>query len=418
MALRDRLPELCVMLIGMAALFAWNAVITIPTYWRQRFCGSPLARYHESAFSLAYQAAALVVAAWAPKLSRRISVRKRIVPTTYCLGVIFVLFALLAVWADAPRDSVFAPATVIGVALCGGLSQLLCSATYGVCAALRDNFTAANMAGQGLAGVAPALAVVLVALSSSGTPDEACVAPHIDKAAVLYFVASALLFGAAVVAFGVLERSTRYIASGLGDAVSVEEDDDEEAEPDLDTNLLENDGDIASVCRSIALPALSVFLVFTCTLSVFPALTSLTRAPSNANALHKRLFVPLLFLEFNALDTIGRASAACFTEPSSRTLVALSALRFAFVPCFIFDDIEGGPTHGPALLQTTAAPFLLMAPFALSNGLLAALALTAAPPLVAASDRELAGNLMGLFLVLGLSCGSLLSFGLVAAATG
>ena len=63
MALRDRLPELCVMLIGMAALFAWNAVITIPTYWRQRFCGSPLARYHESAFSLAYQAAALVVAA-------------------------------------------------------------------------------------------------------------------------------------------------------------------------------------------------------------------------------------------------------------------------------------------------------------------------------------------------------------------
>ena len=58
------------------------------------------------------------------------------------------------------------------MALCGGLSQLLCSGTYGVCAALRDNFTASNMAGQGLAGVAPALAVVLVALSSSGTPDE------------------------------------------------------------------------------------------------------------------------------------------------------------------------------------------------------------------------------------------------------
>ena len=417
MPLRDRLPELCVMLIGMAALFAWNAVITIPTYWRQRFCGSPLARYHESAFSLAYQAAALVVAAWAPKLSRRISVRRRIVPTTYCLGVIFVLFALLAVWADAPRDSVFAPATVIGVALCGGLSQLLCSATYGVCAALRDNFTASNMAGQGLAGVAPALAVVLVAINSSGAPDDACVAPHIDKAAVLYFVASALLFGAAVAAFGVLERSTRYIASGLNEAMVVTEEDEEEAEVDLDTPLVESDGDITQVCRSIALPALSVFLVFTCTLSVFPALTSLTRAPSDANSLHKRLFVPLLFLEFNALDTVGRASAACFEAPSSRTLVALSALRFAFVPCFIFDDIEKGPS-GPAVLQTTAAPFLLMAPFALSNGLLAALALTAAPPLVAASDRELAGNLMGLFLVLGLSCGSLLSFGLVAAATG
>ena len=86
--------------------------------------------------------------------------------------------------------------------------------------------------------------------------------PHIDKAAVIYFVASALLFGAAVAAFGVLERSTRYIASGLGEAIVVtEEDDDEEAEPDLDTNLLENDGDIASVCRSIALPALSVFRV-------------------------------------------------------------------------------------------------------------------------------------------------------------
>ena len=78
----------------------------------------------------------------------------------------------------------------------------------------------------------------------------------------------------------------------------VTEEDEEEAEVDLDTPLVESDGDITQVCRSIALPALSVFLVFTCTLSVFPALTSLTRAPSNANSF-KRLFVPL-FLEFNA----------------------------------------------------------------------------------------------------------------------
>jgi hypothetical protein len=48
-------------------------------------------------------------------------------------------------------------------------------------------------------------------------------------------VASALLFGAAVAAFGVLECSTRYIASGLNEAVVVTEEDEEEAEVDLDT---------------------------------------------------------------------------------------------------------------------------------------------------------------------------------------
>ena len=416
MVLQDKLPELCVLLMGMAALFAWNAVITIPTYWRQRFCGSPLARYHESAFSLVSQAAALLVGVWAPRLSRSVSVRKRIVPTMYALGLIFLLFALLAVWADAPRDAVFAPVTLVGVSLCGGLSQLLCSATYGVCASLRGTFTASNMAGQGLAGVAPALAVVLVAVSASGSVAEDCSRQKVDTAAVAYFVCSSLLFGAAIVAFGVLERSARYVATGLGHEA---EDQDEltRAEEDLDTRLLAQAGDIGHVCRQVALPALAVFLVFTCTLSVFPALTSLTRAQRDVNALDRRLFVPLLFLEFNALDTVGRALAAWFRLPSSRTLVLLSALRFAFVPCFVFDGIEGGPLHGPLLLQTAAAPFLLMAPFALSNGILASWALTAAPPLVAAPDGEMAGNLMGLFLVLGLSFGSLLSFGLVAAAT-
>ena len=129
-------------------------------------------------------------------------------------------------------------------------------------------------------------AVVLVALSSSSTrhASRCC-----DKAAVIYFVASAHCSAAVEACWSVCEV---YIASGLNEAMVVTEEDEEEAEVDLDTPLVESDGDITQVCRSIALPALSVFLVFTCTLSVFPALTSLTRAPSNANV--TQAFVPLL----------------------------------------------------------------------------------------------------------------------------
>ncbi|KAH8053846.1 nucleoside transmembrane transporter [Aureococcus anophagefferens] len=213
------LPLACTFVIGCASLFSWNAVITISSYWKTRFCGSLFETSFESVFAVTYQLTSLASNVYALRASQELSVRSRIVPTQ---------------WAPSASSPLRRP-----------------------------------------------------------------------------------------------------------------RDDDG------------GDGDLFA------------------------------------------LFVPLLFLEFNVFDFVGRASA----ESSSRRARALFFASRASRSCRSSLARSGGAGGAPGL-RSSAAPFAVMAPFALSNGLVATLAMGEAPQLVAPHKRELAGNVMCLFLTLGLTAGS------------
>ena len=107
----------------------------------------------------------------------------------------------------------------MGVGLCGVFSQMLSSALYGVTTAL-PRFMSANMAGQAVGGLIPALIVVatgLAASKSSGDFDDdddgGCAKVAVDAGAVGYFLAAAALFAVSVAAFRFLERSELYGAA-------------------------------------------------------------------------------------------------------------------------------------------------------------------------------------------------------------
>ena len=130
----------------------------------------------------------------------------------------------------------------------------------------------------------------------------------------------------------------------------------------------------------------------------------------------RALYTPLLFLTFNVGDFLGRAATPYFQHLSLRPnlLLALAVARAAFIPLFAMGTLSGASAAASGAMRSTLAPFLVMVPFALSNGLVATLAMGAAAPLVPKHRRELAGNLMALFLTLGLTSGSSLSFALLA----
>lgn len=401
------LPLACTFVIGCASLFSWNAVITISSYWKTRFCGSLFETSFESVFAVTYQLTSLASNVYALRASQELSVRSRIVPTQWALVGVFAAFAVLALAPGAPERAVFAPVTLLGVALCGSLSQFLCAAVFGLAAALQGGFNAANMAGQAVGGVIPALIVVATVLSEG-----------------------AGLFVVSIFAFRILERQEVFLASSLA---TKDEPDDEaglqaslmgvDAEPSIQAPAAKaapgDLGALGALAREIRVPAAAVFLVFACTLAPFPALTALARAEGHADDdggdgdLFRALFVPLLFLEFNVFDFLGRASAGVVKSPGARALLFAAVARFAFVPLIALGTLSGGAGGAPGL-RSSAAPFAVMAPFALSNGLVATLAMGEAPQLVAPHKRELAGNVMCLFLTLGLTAGSALSFALLA----
>lgn len=399
----------CLACIGCASLFSWNAVITASSYYQKRLCGTPLHRSFESVFSVTYQVTSLAGNLYAARVAEEMSAASRIVPRLKALAILFAGFAALA--CVNLSNWIFVPATLTGMALCGLWSQTLCAALYGVAAAMPPPFVSWNMAGQAVGGLIPALLVVATDLAY--TPDEAGCGKGVDVSAVGYFAAASLLFVLATVAFGTLRHTRVY-----RDHVAVPEDallgGDAEQPADLK--------DIFGVAKAIAVPAAAVFSIFAVTLATFPTLTSLARPYGHADdddgsgSTFRRLYVPLLFLLFNVGDFAGRASAPLFSSllNKPRALLALAIARVGFVPVIALGTLKGGRNNGPAVFKESLAPFVVMLPYAVSNGLIATLGMAAGPKLLPPKRRELAGNILANFLTLGLATGSALSFGLLA----
>uniref|UniRef100_A0A8C4Y3H8 Solute carrier family 29 member 2 n=1 Tax=Gopherus evgoodei TaxID=1825980 RepID=A0A8C4Y3H8_9SAUR len=157
----------------------------------------------------------------------------------------------------------------------------------------------------------------------------------------------------------------------------------------------------------IWLLALCIVMVFTVTLSVFPAITATVTSTSESE-----FFTPVCcFLLFNMMDWLGRSITLYCLWPEKRLwlLLPLVGLRFLFVPLLMLCQAEPR-TRLPVLFHHDAWFILFMLPFSLSNGYFVSLTMCLAPKQVLPQESELAGAIMTFFLALGLSCGAVLSF--------
>ncbi|EMP39245.1 Equilibrative nucleoside transporter 2 [Chelonia mydas] len=168
---------------------------------------------------------------------------------------------------------------------------------------------------------------------------------------------------------------------------------------------------VFGVLRKIWLLALCIVMVFTVTLSVFPAITATVTSTSESRQ-WSEFFTPVCcFLLFNVMDWMGRSVTSCCLWPEKRLwlLPVLVGLRFLFVPLLMLCRAEPR-TRLPVLFHQDAWFILFMLPFSLSNGYFVSLTMCLAPKQVLPQESELAGAIMTFFLALGLSCGAGLSF--------
>ncbi|KAK2497543.1 hypothetical protein MC885_007713 [Smutsia gigantea] len=165
------------------------------------------------------------------------------------------------------------------------------------------------------------------------------------------------------------------------------------------------------VFQKIWLMALCLVLVFTVTLSVFPAIAAMVTSSASPGK-WSQFFNPICcFLLFNIMDWLGRSLTSYFLWPDedSRLLPLLVCLRVLFVPLFMLCHVSER-SRLPTLFPQDAYFITFMLLFAVSNGYLMSLTMCLAPRQVLPHEREVAGTLMTFFLALGLSCGAALSF--------
>lgn len=286
----------------------------------------------------------------------------------------------------------------------------------------RPEYTQAIMAGQGVAGVLPALAQIVSVLAvpptSQGTDGGDDTDP-VGSAAFIYFLTAVLVSLCTLLAFlPLVRRHDRLVEARMA-----------ASHPDLAASMLSthSHADIQeaeqAARRVVGMRALfrklhwlagSVFMCFAVAMffPVFTAKIPSTHEGGGSRIFDPEVFIPLAFFAWNLGDLLGRVAAAGRWNAAVRgraqaLLFAVSVARAGFLPLYLLCNIRG---RGAIVPSDAFYLAVVQFPFGLTNGWLASNSMMGAAEWVAEDEREAAGGFMGLSLVAGLAVGSLLSF--------
>ncbi|XP_040826803.1 equilibrative nucleoside transporter 2 isoform X2 [Ochotona curzoniae] len=349
------------------------------------------------------------------------------------LLAILLLFALTAalVKVDVSPEPFFS-ITMASVWFINSFCAILQGSLFGQLGTMPSTYSTLFLSGQGLAGIFAALAMVLSMASGVDAQTSALgyfITPCVGilLSIVCYLSLSHLEFAHYYLAKKPSQAPTQELET-RAELLQADDKNGIPSSPKKATLTLDLDPEkepeqvpveaqqpekpsVFTVFRKIWLTALCLVLVFTVTLSVFPAITAMVTS-STSPGKWSQFFNPICcFLLFNVMDWLGRSLTSYFLWPveDSRLLPLLVCLRFLFVPLFMLCHVPQR-SRLPVLFPQDAYFITFMLLFAVSNGYLVSLTMCLAPRQVLPHEREVAGALMTFFLALGLSCGASLSF--------
>jgi equilibrative nucleoside transporter 1/2/3 len=342
------------------------------------------------------------------KLQARANYPKRITASLTLNAVVFTLLALstkLFLSVSAGVYFAFLMVMVLSASLATGLCQ------NGVFAFVsgfgREEYTQGIMAGQGIAGVLPALTQIISVLSvpkkqhHKGQPQEA------STSAFAYFLTATIVSALTLVAFF-------HLLSRASSKYRLQQSHQFET-PDLSdsTQSLRKSIPLTRLLKKLFWLAGAVSLTFAITM-FFPVFTSQitsVRDPATAPRLFQpATFIPLGFFFWNLGDLIGRtgpALPALRLTHRPRLLFFLAIARMGFIPLYFLCNIGG---KGASISSDFFYLVVVQMFFGLTNGYLGSSCMMGFAEYVDSEELEAAGGFMSLCLVGGLTVGSFLSF--------
>lgn len=431
-------------ILGLGTLLPWNFFITAIPYFQTRLAGvnstaETLRSNHTGStdtfsfnnwVTLLSQLPLLLFTLLNSFLYQCIPEAVRILGSLLAILLLFALTAVLVKVDVSPGP--FFSITMASVWFINSFCAVLQGSLFGQLGTMPSTYSTVFLSGQGLAGIFAALAMLMSMASGVDAQTSAlgyfitpCVGilmsivcylslPHLE------FARYYLTKKPSQVPAQELETKTELLQSdeknGIPNspqkaALTLDLDLEKEPEPELDEPQKPGKPSVFIVFQKIWLMALCLVLVFTVTLSVFPAITAMVTS-STGPGKWSQFFNPICcFLLFNIMDWVGRSLTSYFLWPDedSRLLPLLVCLRFLFVPLFMLCHVPER-ARLPILFRQDAYFITFMLLFAISNGYLVSLTMCLAPRQVLPHEREVAGALMTFFLALGLSCGASLSF--------
>ncbi|EWC46981.1 hypothetical protein DRE_03743 [Drechslerella stenobrocha 248] len=404
------------LLLGVAMLWAWNCFLAAAAYFQGRFKDNKviLDTFQSSIMTVSTVTTLLITLALS-RLQRTAHYPYRITCALIINIAVFTLLALSTVLFTNISAGVYLAFTllmVLGTAVSSGFFQ---NGLFAYVSSFRPIYAQAVMAGQGVAGVLPAIAqmatVLVIPPKSPKESQEDGPAAASPKSAFAYFLTATAVSAAALFLFFILlarhlnqkqaGESSESASNGLPAGGVIEADVD--VEPKKSVSML-------TLLRKLPLPAFAVFFTFALTM-VFPVFTQATLSvnPASASELFRpEVFIPFAFLVWNVGDLLGRVAcglpALVCTNP--KVLAVGAVARVVFVPLYLLCNLKGRGAGVNSDLFYWVVQFF----FGLTNGYVGSNSMMVAPSLVEEEEAAASGGFMGLCLVAGLAVGSAASF--------
>ncbi|KAA8498773.1 Equilibrative nucleotide transporter 1 [Porphyridium purpureum] len=433
--LSDRASHGIFLVLGIGILSPWNVLVAATSYLQSVHPGKPV----EFAVAVFYFWPLFLSAAVIFLLQLRPGLLSSIAGGFVLFGIILML---LPVGAARSMFVLLLLVTVLSIADAFAQGALWAAAgIYG-----DDDFAPASAlnVGMGIAGVLVLLVQALLSTSTKEVTTDSGGGGSV-KAILVFFWSAAFFSFACAALFAYLRtqnlpfiralQASRYSRqidkAQAGERQSISYDDQREQ---VQGRLSISGISVVSRIRAswqlflLMLPdAATVFSVFFVTLSLFPGVLvrCLQRAPERNLTLcfhHGKAWCAMtpgsatfvLILTFAVFDLVGKLLASPAVRlVSSRATLACALSRLGFVPLFALLFVHAGTMMTSALRVVS---FLVMvALFAVSNGLLAGVAMLQGPKQVESDQRELAGFVMSFALMAGLACGSALGLAVASA---
>eukprot|EP01125_Pyxidicula_operculata_P007384 TRINITY_DN2515_c0_g1_i1.p1 TRINITY_DN2515_c0_g1~~TRINITY_DN2515_c0_g1_i1.p1 ORF type:complete len:432 (-),score=87.27 TRINITY_DN2515_c0_g1_i1:18-1313(-) len=403
---------LCV-IVGVGHLYSWNAFISAYDYYVDKFPDYSFIFYLPIANGWGTTVAYVLFTKYGPSINLKLRLY-----SSYFVSFLS-LVSVYMINETSITESVRMVLSLVLVVFSGITSAVLIGSSFGVIAALPPEYTGALMSGQGLAGVFVGVLKLLMNFwwfpIAENDPNKSTI---ISESGVIYFGISSWVILICSICTAILMNSQFYkyhqekkffiqpvhldSASNMDLSVPLNEGLGENTKKDLSTVSF------TGVIKKIWVDALSAFIIFVVTLSLFPGFT--VRFRSYDESITKNYGVILITL-FQVFDFIGRTVPKWITWPPKQYIWIPSWSRVVFYVFFMFCTFTD-------FFPSNYIAYFIMILFSLSNGYLSTLAMMNGPTRVDEDELETAGILMGGALQLGVLLGSHLSILLLYIATG
>ena len=151
------------------------------------------------------------------------------------------------------------------------------------------------------------------------------------------------------------------------------------------------------VSRKIWKLMLGILNVYFTTMLLYPGVTSIIQSSWRDG------WLPVILITaFNLSDFLGTLTTGLSWKMSENTLLALGGARWLLIPLLLLSVL---PLHAPLLTGETS-PLLVVLMLGFTTGYMGSTPMCAAGEQVGADQRELAGNLMTMMMLIGLTMGS------------